>query len=55
MALEKLDGVSGAFVNNDIAIHFAEAKELDERLVASTIKEFGMKVKSSKKLEALPF
>ena len=55
VALEKLDGVSGAFVNNNIAIHFAEAKDLDEKLIASTIKEFGMKVKGSKKLESLPF
>lgn len=55
MALEKLDGVSGAFVNKNIALHFAEASELDEELVASAIKEFGMKVKSSKKLDALPF
>ena len=53
--MEKLDGVSGAFVNNNIAIHFAEAKDLDEKLIASTIKEFGMKVKGSKKLESLPF
>ncbi|MGJ8724938.1 MAG: hypothetical protein ACSHYB_10315 [Roseibacillus sp.] len=55
MALEKLDGVSGAFVNNNIALHFSEETELDEKLVASAIKEFGMKVKSTKKLEALPF
>lgn len=55
MALEKLDGVSGAFVNNNIALHFAEEAELDEKLIASTIKEFGMEVKSSKKLDKLPF
>ena len=55
MALEKLDGVTGAFVNDNIALHFAEEKELDEKLVASTIKEFGMKVKTSKKIDKLPF
>ena len=55
VALEKLDGVTGAFVNNNIALHFAEEKELDEKLVASTIKEFGMKVKTSKKIDKLPF
>ena len=55
MALEKLDGVSGAYVNDDIALHFDEKTDLDEKLVASTIKEFGMKVKSSKKLDELPF
>ena len=55
MALEKLDGVSGAYVNKDIALHFNKASELDEKLVASTIKEFGMKVKSSKKIDELPF
>ena len=55
MALEKLDGVSGAYVNESIALHFNEMKELDEKLIASTIKEFGMKVTSSKKEEKLPF
>ncbi len=55
MALEKLDGVSGAFVNDQIAIHFAEEAELDEKLIASTIKEFGMEVKGSEKLTELPF
>ena len=55
MALEKLDGVSGAFVNDDISLHFEKDAKLDEKLIASTIKEFGMKVKSSKKLEELPF
>ncbi|WP_377047495.1 hypothetical protein [Roseibacillus persicicus] len=42
-------------MNNKIAIHFSEEKELDEKLIASTINEFGMKVKSSKKLSTLPF
>lgn len=53
--MEKLAGVSGAFVNNNISLHFAEEVALDEGMVASAIKEFGMKVKSSKKVAALPF
>ena len=55
MALEKLDGVSGAYVNKNISLHFSDKADLDEELVASTIKEFGMKVKSHKKAESLPF
>lgn len=47
--------MAGAFVNNNIAIHFTEDKALDEKAVASAIKEFGMEVKSSKKLSELPF
>lgn len=50
-----MDGVSGVYVNNDIALHFSEEKELDEKAVAAVIKEFGMEVKSSSKLEELPF
>lgn len=42
-------------MNKNISLHFSEEAELDEKLVASTIKEFGMKVKGSKKLDELPF
>ena len=55
MALEKLDGVSSAYVNKDIVLHFDEDTELDEKLVAETIEPLKMKVKSSKKLDDLPF
>ena len=55
MALEKLDGVSGAYVNKNIALHFDKEGDLDEELIASTIEPFKMKVKSSKKLNDLPF
>lgn len=50
-----MDGVTGAYVNNDIALHFSEETELDEKAVAAAIKEFGMKVKGSKKIDELPF
>lgn len=55
MALEKLDGVTGAYVNNDIALHFSEEIELDLAAVKSAISEFGMEVKESKKIDELPF
>jgi hypothetical protein len=55
VALEKMDGVTGAYVNNDIALHFAEKTELDEKAVAAAIAEFGMKVKSSSPIDELPF
>lgn len=42
-------------MNDNISLHFAEETKLDEELVAATIKEFGMKVKDSKKLDELPF
>lgn len=53
MALEKLDGITAAYVNKDITLLFSEDK-FDEKLVASTIKPLKMKVKSSQKAE-LPF
>ena len=37
MVLEKLDGVTGAYVNNDIALHFSEEIELDLAAVKSAI------------------
>ncbi|MDP0492078.1 MAG: hypothetical protein Q7Q71_13600 [Verrucomicrobiota bacterium JB023] len=53
--MEKLDGVAAAYVNNDIAIHLSEDTTLDKDAVTEAIKEFGMKVKSVKKAEKLPF
>jgi len=53
VALEKLDGIAAAYVNNDITLHYSDDK-FDEKLIASTIEPLKMKVKSSKKAE-LPF
>lgn len=53
--MEKIAGVSGAFVNDNISLHFADEVALDEGLVAAAIKEYGMEVKSAKKVAAPPF
>jgi hypothetical protein len=53
--LEEIDGVSGAYVNNDIQLFFTEETDLDKELVATKIAKYGMKVKGSEKMKELPF
>jgi hypothetical protein len=53
--LEKLDGVSAAFVNNGITLLVDSDGPLDEAAVKSAIEPFKMKVGSVTKAEELPF
>lgn len=55
MALEKLDGVSGAYVNRGITIHLAKAGDLDQAKIASALEPFRMTIKEVKALEGKPF
>lgn len=55
VALEKMDGVSGAYVNNGITLLMSNDKPLDEEAIAKTLKEFKITVSETTKSEALPF
>ena len=55
MALEKIDGVVGAYVNRGITLHLAKSGELDKDKIAKTLKPFKMTVKEVKALEGKPF
>ncbi len=55
MALEKLDGISGAYVNQGITIHLAKAGDLDKTKIAAAIEPFRMTIKEVKALEGKPF
>ena len=53
--MEKVDGITGAYVNRGITIHLAKAGELDKEKIAETLKPFKMAVKEVKPLEGKPF
>ena len=55
MALEQIDGVTAAYVDKKISIHYAKAGSFDEAKVAAILKPLKMTVKSSKQLDTLPF
>ena len=55
MALEKIDGIVGAYVNNGITLHLAKAGELEKEKIAATLKPFGMTITDVKALEGKPF
>lgn len=55
MALEKVDGISGAYVNRGITIHLAKAGDLDKETITKTLEPFKMTIKEVKALEGKPF
>ncbi len=55
MALEKLDGITGAYVNSDITIHLTKGAVLDKDKIAETIKPLKITIEEVKKLEEKPF
>ena len=55
MALEKIDGVAGAYVNRGITIHLTKAGELDKETITKTLEPFKMTIKEVKPLEGKPF
>lgn len=55
MALEKLDGIAGAYVNRGITIHLAKAGDLDKEVITKLLKPFNMTIKEVKALEGKPF
>ncbi|MGB0993938.1 MAG: hypothetical protein ACPG32_15900 [Akkermansiaceae bacterium] len=55
MALEKIDGVTGAYVNKGIILHLANKDGFDKKKVATALTTFKMVIKEAKKLDTLPF
>jgi len=55
VALEQIDGVTAAYVDKKISIHYAKTGSFDEAKVAAILKPLKMTVKSSKQLDTLPF
>lgn len=55
MALEKLDGVTGAYVNNGIRLHLASKDGYDQQVVAKALEPFKMKINDAKLVEGSPF
>ncbi|MFK7909036.1 MAG: hypothetical protein AB8F34_00380 [Akkermansiaceae bacterium] len=55
MALEKIDGITGAYVNRGITLHFAKAGAMDKEKIAATLKPFKMTIKEVKALEGKPY
>lgn len=55
MALEKLDGINGAYVNNGISLHFASKDGYDQEKIAKELKAFKLTVKEAKLIEGSPF
>jgi hypothetical protein len=54
VALEKMDGVAGVFVDNGITILLAEDKPLDEAAVRTSLEPLKIKITGVKKAEKLP-
>jgi len=55
VALEKIDGVTAAYVDKNIDLHFAEGATFDKDKIATLLKPYKLTVQDAKKLEALPF
>ena len=51
MALEKLDGITNAYVNRSITIHLAKAGDLDQAKIGEALKPFKITIKEVKKIE----
>lgn len=55
MALEKLDGISGAYVNNGISLHLTSKDGYDQEKIAATLKPFKLTIKEAKQVQGSPF
>jgi len=55
VALEKLDGISAAYVNNDIHLHLTDKDGYDQKEVTKTLKAFKMVIKKESSTEESPF
>ncbi|MEM9079401.1 MAG: hypothetical protein AAGC74_01775 [Verrucomicrobiota bacterium] len=54
MALEKMEGVTAAFVNNDIVLCLA-SDDFDEKAVAAAVEPHKIQFVSAKKAAELPY
>lgn len=55
VALEKHEGILGAYVNRGVTIHLAKSGKLDKEAITKTLKSFKMNVKEIKPIEGKPF
>ena len=54
-ALEKVVGISGAYIDNGIVLHYTDNTKFDQAKVDAVLSKFKIKIKSSAALEANPF
>ncbi len=50
-----MDGITAAYVAKDVDIHLAKGASFNEEEIAEILKKYKMTVRSSKKLDTLPF
>jgi len=55
VALEKLDGISAAYVNNDIQLHLTDKEGYNQKEITKTLKSFKMVIKKESSSEKSPF
>jgi len=55
VALEKLDDITAAYVNDGIILHLAGQDAYDEAAVAEALKPFKLKVTEATLVEGSPF
>ncbi|BDS09012.1 hypothetical protein NT6N_40520 [Oceaniferula spumae] len=55
MALEKIDGLTAAYVNAGIQLHYSAEGSFDKDKVAEILKPFKMAIKEANKADKLPF
>ena len=55
VALEKVEGITGAYVNRGITLHLAKAGDLDKDKIAEALKPFRMVIRSVKPMQGKPF
>lgn len=55
MALEKVEGITGAYVNRGITLHLTKAGDLDKDKIAEALKPFRMVIRSVKPMQGKPF
>ncbi|QQL45997.1 hypothetical protein [Sulfuriroseicoccus oceanibius] len=53
--MEKLDGITGAYVNNGIKLHLADKDGYDEAAVTEALKPFKLKITEATLVEGSPF
>lgn len=55
MALEKIDGISAAYVNNGIRLHLTDKDGYDQEKIAAALKPFKLTIKEAKPVDGSPF
>ena len=55
MALEKIDGISGAYVNNGITLHFTAKGSYDQAKITEALKSFKLTIKDATLVKGSPF